>query len=99
MAKNTKPMTKSEMIDAIADKTGFTKSSIEETYKQLVEVIAVELKKKGVFTLPNLGKFAVKQYKARMGRNPSTGEPMKIPAKKNVKCTVSKIIKDRVLAK
>lgn len=99
MAKNAKPMTKSEMIDAIAKTTGFTKASIEETYAAVLKIVATETKKKGVFTLPNLGKFSVVSRKARMGRNPATGEPMKIPAKKAVKFTVSKLVKDSILGK
>ncbi len=98
MAKKTKPMTKSEMIDAIAKATGATKVAIEEIYAALLTVVAKETKK-GAFTLPGLGKFAVVQRKARMGRNPATGETMKIAAKKTVKFTVSKLIKDKVLAK
>ncbi len=98
MAKNTKPMTKAEMIDALAKTTGYTKVAIEETYAALLALVAKETKKAG-FTLPGLGKFAVVQRKARMGRNPATGEAMKIAAKKTVKFSVSKLIKDKVLGK
>lgn len=98
MAKNTKPMTKSEMIDALAKTTGFTKVTIEETYSAILALVAKETKK-GVFTLPGLGKFSVVQRKARTGRNPTNGATIKIPAKKAVKFTVSKLIKDKVLGK
>ena len=96
MAKTTKPMTKAEMINALSAATDYTKASIEETYAALLDLIAQETKK-GAFTLPGLGKFTVVQRKARMGRNPATGEQMKIAAKKTVKFTVSKLIKDKVL--
>lgn len=98
MAKNTKPMTKAEMIDALSAATGYTKAAIEETYAAILAIVAKETKK-GAFTLPGLGKFSVVQRKARMGRNPATGEAMKIAAKKAVKFTVSKLIKDKVLGK
>lgn len=98
MAKNTKPMTKAEMIDALSAATGYTKAAIEETYSAILALVAKETKK-GAFTLPGLGKFSVVQRKARMGRNPATGEAMKIAAKKAVKFTVSKLIKDKVLGK
>ncbi len=98
MAKNTKPMTKSEMIDVIATKTGVTKSEVAQIYATLLEVVAKETKK-GAFTLHGLGKFSVVQRKARMGRNPATGAQMKIAAKKAVKFTVSKQVKDSVLGK
>jgi DNA-binding protein HU-beta len=101
MAKKTtaKPMTKAAMIDALAKDTGFTKVTIEEVYGAILALTAKETKKVGAFTLPGLGKFAVVQRKARMGRNPATKEAMKIPAKKAVKFTVSKLVKDKVLGK
>ena len=99
MAKKTKPMTKAEMIDALAKDTGFTKVCIEDTYNAILALTAKETKKAGAFTLPGLGKFAVVQRKARKGRNPATGEEMKIPAKKAVKFTVSKVVKDKILTK
>ena len=73
MAKNTKPMTKAEMIDALSTATGYTKAAIEETYAAILTLVAKETKK-GAFTLPGLGKFSIVQRKARMGRNPATGE-------------------------
>ncbi|MEG1932987.1 MAG: HU family DNA-binding protein [Kiritimatiellia bacterium] len=96
MAKNTKPMTKAEMIEALAKTTGTTKVAADEMYTALIALTAKETKK-GPFTLPGLGKFTVVQRKARMGRNPATGKAMKIAAKKAVKFTVSKLIKDKIL--
>lgn len=99
MAKKTKPLTKAEIIDALAKDTGFTKVAVEQVYNAILGLTAKETKKAGAFTLPGLGKFAVVQRKARKGRNPHTGEEMKIPAKKAVKFTVSKLVKDKILAK
>lgn len=98
MAKKTKPMTKPEMLDAIAKDTGATKVAVESIYNALITLVAKETKK-GVFTLPGLGKFSVIQRKARTGRNPQTGETIKIAAKKAVKFTVSKLLQDKVVTK
>lgn len=98
MAKKTKPMTKPELIEAIAKETGATKVAVEGIYNALIAVVAKETKKVPC-TLPGLGKFTVVQRKARTGRNPQTGETIKIPAKKAVKFTVSKLLQDKVLGK
>ena len=55
------------------------------------------LKRSGEFTLPGMVKLSVRKSKARMGRNPATGEPIKIPAKTRVKATVVKAMKDAVM--
>lgn len=97
-AKVVKPVTmkKSDMIDAIVAKTGFTKKAVTETYAAILDLVAEETQK-GEFVLHGLGKFSVVQRKARMGRNPHTGEPQKIPAKKAVKFKVSKYVAKAVL--
>ncbi len=94
-----KPMTKTEMIDAIAKATDLTKADVTKTYEALLTIIAKETKKCSAFTVHGLGKFAIVQRKARIGRNPATGEEMKIPAKKALKFTISKLIKNNVLGK
>ncbi len=91
-----KPLTKGQIIDAIADATGYTKKSVEDVYAALTDLVAKETKK-APFTLPGLGKFSVATRKARTGRNIRTGETIQIPAKKTLKFTVSKLIKDKVL--
>ena len=91
-----KPLTKTQIIDAVADATGYTKKAVEDVYAALTDLIAKETKKTS-FTLPGLGKFSVIERKARTGRNIRTGETIQIPAKKTVKFTVSKLIKDKIL--
>ncbi|MCS6294276.1 MAG: HU family DNA-binding protein, partial [Nitrospira sp.] len=54
---------------------------------------------KNVFTVPGIGKLVLANRKARMGRNPQTGEPIKIPAKRVVKFRVAKVAKDAILGK
>ncbi len=90
-----KPLTKSQLAASIADKAGLTK-------KQATEVLAIitELSykhAKDTFTLPGVGKLVLVNRKARMGRNPKTGESIKIPAKKVVKFRVAKAAKDAIL--
>ncbi len=96
MAKTTKPMTKGEIIDAVATIATVTKADAERVYNAILEVTAKQAKKAD-FTLPGLGKFSIVKRAARTGRNPQTGETMKIPAKKALKFTLSKIIKDKVI--
>lgn len=99
MAKKVaKPMTKPEMIEAIAKETGATKVAVENIYNALVALVAKETKKVPC-TLPGLGKFSIVQRKARTGRNPRTGEPLQIAAKKAVRFTVSKLLQDKVFGK
>ena len=89
-------MTKTQLIDALVKKTGFTKKDVKLALEALTEVVEKEVKKKGEVPLTGLGKFKVARRKARKGRNPATGEAIRIPAKTVVKFTVSKNLKDLV---
>ena len=90
-----KPMTKSQIADALAEKTGVTKK-VATQFMEEYATLAYKEAKKG-FTLPGLGKLVLVQRKARMGRNPATGATIKIPAKKVVKFRVAKACKDAIL--
>jgi DNA-binding protein HU-beta len=90
-----KALSKSQIAAALAEKTEITK-------KQAVEVLdflaALAYKNaKNTFTLPGIGKLVLVNRKARMGRNPATGEAIKIPAKRVVKFRVAKAAKDAIL--
>jgi DNA-binding protein HU-beta len=90
-----KPMTKSKIVAALAEKVGITK-------KQAVLFLDTQAamsyrEAKNGFTIPGIGKLVVRNYKARMGRNPQTGEAIKIPARKRLKFVVAKAAKDGVL--
>ena len=61
------------------------------------EIATKETKKNGEFTIPGVGKLVRRESKARMGRNPATGEAIKIPAKKTVKFRVAKAMKDAIV--
>ena len=90
-------MTKSQLMDAIATKTGQTKKVVVSVIEAMVNVAYSETKKNGEFTIPGLGKLVKKRREARMGRNPATGAEIKIPAKTVVKFRVAKAAKDTIL--
>lgn len=94
MAK-TKSMSKSGVASALAEKSAVTKKQAVLFLEELANLAYKEAKNS--FTLPGLGKLVLVQRKARMGRNPATGEAIKIPAKKVVKFRVAKACKDAVL--
>lgn len=78
-------MKKNELVDAIAERTGASKATVNEVMDALGAVILEEVKGGGEVTVPNLASFKQQTRAERMGRNPSTGEPMKIQAKTSVK--------------
>jgi len=92
-----KGMTKSEVLNAVAEKTGKSRKEVAELIDALVGVAYDETKKSGEFTIPGLGKLLKKHREARMGRNPATGEQIKIAAKTVVKFRVAKAAKDAIL--
>ena len=90
-------MTKSETLQALADKLGVTRKQVSEMMDALVNLAYSETKKSGEFTIPGLGKLQKKHRAARMGRNPATGEQIQIAAKTVVKFRVAKAAKDSIL--
>jgi DNA-binding protein HU-beta len=89
-------MTKTQTIAALAEKTGLTKAQTAQFMEELAKLAYVEAK--NGFTLPGIGKLVLVNRKARMGRNPATGEPIQIPAKTVVKFRVAKVCKESVLS-
>ncbi len=89
-----KAMTKSKIIEHLAKKSGLTKKAVNELLEEFTQLAYKQTK--NTFTLPGLGKLVVVKRKARMGRNPQTGESIKIAAKKVVKFRVAKACKDAV---
>ncbi len=85
-------MNKAELVEALAKKTGYAKSQIDEILRETIAVIAKTVKKEPV-QLVGLGTFKPVKRKARVGVNPSTGEKMKIPARKALKFTASSNLK------
>lgn len=85
-------MNKAQLVDAIAEKTA-TKKEAQEMVDTLLDTIKGSLKKKEDVAISGFGTFKVKQTKARMGRNPKTGETIQIPAKKKIAFRASKDLK------
>lgn len=90
-------MTKSETLQALAEKLGKTRKEVSEMLEALVSLAYSETKKSGEFTIPGLGKLVKKHRAARTGRNPATGEQIQIAAKTVVKFRVAKAAKDSIL--
>lgn len=90
-------MTKSQVISHLADKTGMQKTVAASIVQELVSLAIKETKSGGQFVIPGLGKAVKANRKARTGRNPQTGEPIKIPAKTVVKFRLAKAFKDAMV--
>jgi DNA-binding protein HU-beta len=90
-----KALSKSQIATALADKVGITKKDAVTVLDQIATLAYKNAKNS--FTLPGIGKLVLVNRKARLGRNPATGEQIQIPAKKVVKFRVAKACKDAVL--
>jgi len=90
-----KALTKSQVITSIAEKAGLTKKQAGEIIEIIVDLAYKNAK--NTFTLPGLGKLVLVNRKARIGRNPATGEQIQIAAKRVVKFRVAKAAKDAIL--
>ena len=90
-------MTKSQLMNHLAEKSGKSKKEVQEFMDTLVEIAYAETKANGEFTIPGLGKMVKKNRAARMGRNPATGEQIQIPAKIVLKFRLAKAAKDAIL--
>ncbi len=90
-------MTKSQFIATIAEKTAHSKKDVSAMLDTMVSVAYDTVKKAGEITIPGLGKLVKKHRAERMGRNPATGQAIKIPAKTVVKFRVAKAAKEAIL--
>jgi DNA-binding protein HU-beta len=89
-----KSLTQTQIVAKLSDSEQLTKKQVKSLLDNLAQLAYKEAK--NGFTLPGLGKLVLVNRKARMGRNPATGEAIKIPAKKVVKFRVSKAAKDAI---
>ncbi|MBI1848412.1 MAG: HU family DNA-binding protein [Candidatus Rokubacteria bacterium] len=92
-----KMMTKAATLAHLAQKTNLKKQQVVELFDEAVSLACKEAK--NGFVLPGFGKLVLANRKARIGRNPQTGEPIKIPAKRVCKFRLAKSMKDAVLGK
>jgi DNA-binding protein HU-beta len=88
-------LTKSQTLTRLSEVTDMTKKDVAGVIEALVQLAYQEAK--NGFTVPGLGKLVLKNRKARMGRNPATGEAISIPAKTVLKFRIAKAAKDAVL--
>jgi DNA-binding protein HU-beta len=95
-ATKARRLTQTEIVNQLAEKSGMKKADVKRMLDELVSLAASEVKKNGEFTLPGFGKLVKATRKAREGRNPATGNPIKIPAKTTVKFRLGKAMKDAV---
>ena len=95
MANNR--MTQTQLVRAVAEKCEVNNKVARGFLESLSGLAIAEVKKNGVFVLPGIGRLVRVDRKARMGRNPATGEAIKIPAKKVVKFRVAKAAKDAIV--
>ena len=97
MAK--KPMTKSQIVSHFAKKFELSKRTSGTIVEEVAALAIAETKKTGCFTVPGIGKLVLAKRKARMGRNPATGQAIKIPAKTVVKMRIAKAAKEAIVPK
>lgn len=91
-------MTKTEMVKKLAENWGdISNRQANDNLTSLVDFITKTVKKEKELKIPNLGTFKLKQLKARTGRNPQTGEKIKIPARKKVAFTAAKVFKESLV--
>ncbi len=89
-------LTKTQLVRHMAEKLEMTNKQVAGFMDFLAETAVKETKKNGVFIIPGLGRLVKAERKARMGRNPQTGEAIKIKAKTVVKFRVAKAAKDAI---
>ncbi len=92
-------MGKSELFAHFAERFDMKRTQVRDLFDELTALAEKELKRSGEFQLPGLVKLVLQKRKARLGRNPATGEEIKIPAKTVVKARIVKQMKDAVLPK
>jgi DNA-binding protein HU-beta len=91
-------MTKSEMVKKLGESWGgISNRQANDNLDILIKFIVATVKKDKILKIPSLGTFKLKQTKARMGRNPQTGEPIKISAKRKVAFSAAKVFKESIL--
>ena len=92
-----KAMTQTQIVKAIAEACEVPNGKARQMLMFLSETAVKEVKKNGLFIVPGLGRLVRAERKARMGRNPATGETIKIAAKKVVKFRIAKSAKDAIV--
>lgn len=97
MANQKKLLTKGQVVTYFAEKFEVSKRAAACMIDEYAALAIAETRKKGAFVLPGIGKSVLVKRKARKGRNPATGEAIKIPAKTVVKIRIAKAFKDAII--
>jgi DNA-binding protein HU-beta len=97
MASAKKLLTKGQVVAYFSGKFEISKKTAASIVEEYAALAIAETKKKGAFVLPGIGKSVLVRRKARTGRNPATGEPIKIPAKTVVKIRPAKTFKEAIV--
>jgi DNA-binding protein HU-beta len=92
-----KKMTQTAIVRELAETCQLNNKVSKQYLEALTDLAIRETKKNGVFILPGIGRLVRAERKARVGRNPATGEAIKIPAKKVVKFRIAKSVKDAIV--
>jgi DNA-binding protein HU-beta len=92
-----RPLTKAQTVSFFAKKFDLSKKIASSVIDEMAGLAIAETKKVGAFTFPGIGKLVLVKRKARVGRNPATGEPINIPAKTVVKMRIAKACKDAIV--
>jgi DNA-binding protein HU-beta len=92
-------MTKSQLVSKLAGGSGMSRKQVDALLNDLVDTVTGAVRKGESVKIPGLGIFRLRKMKARVGRNPQTGEAIKIPARKKVGFAVAKAFKESVLGK
>src|SRR3990167_10810834 len=90
-------MTQTQLVRHLAQRCEVNNKVARQFLEELAKTAIQETKKGGVFVLPGIGRLVKANRKARMGRNPATGEAIKIPAKTVVKFRAAKVAKDAIV--
>ena len=93
----TQKMTQTQMVRTLAEHCEVSNKDAKKFLEELAGMAIGEVKKNGMFVLPGIGRLVRVDRKARTGRNPATGESIKIPAKKVVNFRVAKAAKDAIV--
>ena len=89
-----KRMSQSEVVNHFAEKYELKRAQVKELFEELANLATSEVKDSGEFVLPGFGKLVMAKRAAREGRNPATGETIRIPAKTTLKFRIGKAMKD-----
>ncbi len=92
-----KPLTKAQIVSFFAKKFDLSKKIASTVIDEMAGLAVAETKKVGAFTFPGIGKLVLVKRKARVGRNPATGEAINIPAKTVVKMRIAKACKEAIV--